>query len=162
PELDMRGKTIATKWFASSYRQGAENPALRQANVTEPPDSETQARDHAYRCGSPQSIGQAGGRQVEVAKRCAKRSLPFESLFPSPECCCRIKMFQPICEQTVKQSGGVFVRRALPSCYFAVKRRSIAVRSSEPMTFNIMDCAPLKQRITSRGTMTDEKVLDSA
>gem|GEM_PF-3361153 len=44
---------------------------------------------------------------VEEKRHCAKCSLPFECLAPSPECWCKtIKPFHPVCEQAVKQYGG--------------------------------------------------------
>src|SRR5262249_28329792 len=56
-----------------------------------------------------QSGRERGGPWGE--KRWAQSGLPFECPSPSPECWCRIKMFQPICEQAVKQVGGCICKR---------------------------------------------------
>ena len=58
------------------------------------------------------------GFEVEKVHRggrhCAKRRLPFECVAPSPERWCKtIEPFQPVCEQAVKQYGGVFVTGGL-------------------------------------------------
>jgi len=52
-------------------------------------------------------------------KRCAKCSLPFECLAPSPECWCKtIKPFQPVCEQSVMRYGGCICKACSSQMFY--------------------------------------------